>query len=361
MTIVAEVYSYVIGVDTHSRTHTYAVLAAATRQMIASEQFPTTDAGLARALSWVARRTNGQADVLFAIEGTGSYGALLAAQASRAGYRVTEAPTPTRTRSTAKTDQIDAVAAATGTAVMDLNRLRDWRGADTGALLNLLVTARDSMTAERTRQVNALTALLRAHPLGIDARRPVTTTQIAQITAWHPRKGDHALPAAARTEAVRLARRIRQLDAELKENTTTMAAQVKATAPALLDEPGIGPVTAATILAVYGYKGRIRSADAFTAIAGTCPIPASSGNTSRHRLNRGGDRRLNRALHTITLTRMRSDPATLAYIAKRTAEKKTRKDIQRILKNRIARHLYRTLNANNTLNTPTQQNALDNT
>ena len=108
---------------------------------------------------------------------------------------------------------------------------------------------------------------------------------------------------------------------------------------------GLGAITAAIVLTVWSHPGRIRSEAAFAAIAGTCRVPASSGNTVRHRLNRGGDRRLNRAIHTIVLTRMRADPATRAYIERRLAEGKTSKETRRCLKRYVTRQLYRALAA----------------
>jgi transposase len=104
-------------------------------------------------------------------------------------------------------------------------------------------------------------------------------------------------------------------------------------------------VTAAVILVVWSHPGRIRSEAAFAALAGTCPIPASSGNTERHRLNRGGDRRLNRALNTIVLTRMCADEETRAYVKRRTAEGKTSREIRRCLKRYATRQVFRTLAA----------------
>ena len=109
--------------------------------------------------------------------------------------------------------------------------------------------------------------------------------------------------------------------------------------------PGIGAVTAAVVLCVWSHPGRVRSEAALAQIAGTCPIPASSGNTVRHRLNRGGDRRPNWALSTIVLTRMRADPDTRAYVERRTAEGKTTREIRRCLKRYTTRQIYRTLTA----------------
>ena len=106
---------------------------------------------------------------------------------------------------------------------------------------------------------------------------------------------------------------------------------------------GVGAVIAATVLIAWSHAGRVRSEAAFASLAGTCPIPASSGNTLRHRLNRGGDRRLNRALTTIAIVRMRMDPQTRAYVERRRTEGRTTKEIMRSLKRYITRQLFRTL------------------
>jgi transposase len=116
-------------------------------------------------------------------------------------------------------------------------------------------------------------------------------------------------------------------------------------APGLRDEPGIGPISAAQVLIAWSHPGRIRSEAAFARIAGAAPIPATTGQTVRHRLDRGGDRQLNRALHTIVLSRrQRQHPATIAYIERRIGEGKTPREATRCLKRYTARHLYRRLN-----------------
>jgi transposase len=201
------------------------------------------------------------------------------------------------------------------------------------------------VSTERTATINALTALLRVSDLGIDARRPLTATQIATIAAWRARDEDLAT-ATARGEATRLAKRVAALDDELKDITKRITDLVRQSpASVLLDQPGIGPVTAAVALTAWSHLGRIRSEAAFASLAGVNPIPASSGNTIRHRINRGGDRRLNRALHMAVVTRMRMDPRTRAYIERRTAAGRTLREIRRCLKRYLAREIYRRLNA----------------
>jgi transposase len=127
------------------------------------------------------------------------------------------------------------------------------------------------------------------------------------------------------------ARRIVTLRSEAKDLETELASLVRQIAPDLVNLAGVGPISAAQILISWSHPDRFRSEAVFAAFAGAAPIPASSGMIHRHRLNRGGDRQLNRALHTITLIRMRVDPATRAYIAKRAAEGKTSRDAQRCI------------------------------
>lgn len=342
---VADRYRYVVGVDTHAATHSYCVVAAPTGALIDQAIFPATTAGLRRARDWIDRRTSGDLDgVLVSMEGTGSYGAVLADVLEEAGYRVAEAPTPRRERGRGKTDELDALLAARSTLVLPLDQVRDRRAGEVQAALQVLTSARDQLNAERVRCINALTALVRSHDLGIDARRALTTTQISTVAGW--RRREEPLGAAtARAEAVRLARRILDLNGDLASNRTRITELVTTRASHLLDLPGVGAVIAAVILTVWSHPGRIRSEAAFAQIAGTCPIPASSGKTVRHRLNRGGDRRLNRALNTVVITRMRTDPDTRAYVARRLAEGKTSKEIRRCLKRYTSRQIFRALTA----------------
>ncbi len=340
---VGDFYRYVVGVDTHAATHSYAIIEAPNGGLIDQNVFPTSPAGLRRAREWIARRTEGDLDgVLIAVEGTGSYGAVLSDVLQQVGYRVVEAPTPRRARARGKTDALDALLAARSSLVMPLTTLRDRRTGDLQSALQVLTGARDQQNADRLRCINALTALVRTHDLGIDARRALTGMQIATIASWR-RREETLGTATARAEATRLAKQITTLERDLAENRERITHLVETTAPELLDLPGVGAVTAAVILTVWSHPGRIRNEAAFAMIAGVCPIPASSGNTTRHRLNRGGDRRLNRALNTIVLTRMRTDPATRTYIERRQSEGKTSREIRRCLKRYISRQIFRSL------------------
>lgn len=349
MTIVAERYAYVIGVDTHSKTHTLVVVKAASGAVVDSSSFPVTTAGLARAVSWIGRRTGGDADTLVVIEGIGSYGASFARMIAESGLNFCEgSPTPPALRQgRGKSDPIDAELIARSVLGIEVDRLRQPRQDDgIRAGIRVLVSARDALSSERIRLTNELNALVRIAPLGLDARKALSTAQINLIAAWRNRD-ENLEVAIARKEARRLARRVQLCDEELSENTRELRALVEAsTAASLLDERGIGPVNAAIVLSSWSHPGRVRNEAAFASLGGVAPIPASSGNTARHRLNRGGDRRLNRALYAITVSRMIHDPVTREYAERRQSEGRTKKEIRRCLKRYISRNLYRTLNRN---------------
>ncbi|WP_286158387.1 transposase [Streptomyces sp. CB03911] len=331
-TTVAQTRSFVIGVDTHARTHTYAVLAA-NGEHLGTETFPNTHAGRARAIAWAGRRTGGDLSAVWVKEGVGSYGAQIARQTALAGYQVAEAARMGRTgrRGVGKSDPIDARRLAAAVLLLTEAQLRTPR-MDEGirAAAQILLTARGELAGERTRAVNALTALVRLADLGIDARRSLGAKKICETARWRFREEDLAT-ATARTQAVRLAKRILTLDAELSDNKNRIGELVEASpAAGLLRETGIGPVTAATVLVAWSHPGRVRDEAAFAALAGVNPIPASSGNTTR-----------NRALNVIAMVRMVHHPPTRAYADRRRAEGKTDREIRRCLKRYLARHLYR--------------------
>lgn len=348
MAIVAQTHPFIIGVDTHARTHTYAVLSATTGELLAAQEFPTTPAGIKRALSWAARRTGGDLATLWVIECIATFGARLARVAADAGYQVAEAARMDAKahRNIGKSDLLDAHRIAAAVLPLNTDQLRCPR-ADNGirAALRTLTTAREHMSTERTACINALTALLRAAELGLDARKPLSGRQISEVAAWRSRTEDLAV-SVARTEAVRLAKRIRDIDDELADNHSQLTTLIQhSKAAPLLNKTGIGPVTAAVAYTVWSHPGRVRNEAAFAVLAGVNPIPASSGNTTRHRLNRGGDRKLNRALHMAIVTRMARDPETRAYVEKRRAQGRTTKEIRRSLKRYLARQIYRNLEA----------------
>jgi transposase len=344
MPSVSEVYEFVVGVDTHAKVHQYAIVKAATGQVVDEAGFPTSTAGLARAQAWIGRRTAGDIDrVLVSCEGTGSYGARLAKTLLELGYRVVDAPSPKRDRGQDKNDTIDAIKAARSELARRADRLADVRAGELQEALKVLLAARDRMSKESTRSTNALTALLRGTDLGFDARRKPTPAQIRQISRWRTRTESPAA-AVTRAEVVRLAARVVVLHTELLANKTQLRQLVAAHAPVLLETYGVGPVNAATVLAVWSHPGRIHTEAAFARLGGTSPIEIASGDRTEHRLNRGGDRQLNRALHSIAKTRMERDPDTQAYMQRRLKQGLSKRRIRRCLKRYIARDLFRTLN-----------------
>ncbi|WP_285244632.1 IS110 family transposase [Pseudarthrobacter sp. fls2-241-R2A-127] len=344
--IVAEHFGFIVGIDTHAKTHTLAIINTASGGEVANETFPATAAGGTRALSWILRRTGASVEtVLLSMEGTGSYGAKLRQQAAEAGFPVTEAPIPNQRlgRYQGKSDSIDAARAARAVLSVSMDRLREPRSGQNHMALRILSNARRSMARERTAAINALTALLRVVDLGLDARKPLTAAQIKTIAAWRERDEEFGIQ-TCRREATRLAKQILTLQEQMAQNHAELESLVRQVQPALLEIYGIGPVLAAIILTAWSHAGRVRSEAAFAALAGTCPVPASSGGTTRFRLNRGGDRQLNKALYTIALIRMNRDPDTRTYVAKRTSQGRTKKEIIRSLKRYITRQIYRTLN-----------------
>lgn len=350
MSIVAHSHPFVVGVDTHAKNHVYAIIATATGALLQTRDFPTTSTGINRAIAWVARLTGADLATLWVIEGAASYGALLAGAVGAAGYQVTEAARMDARahHGVGKSDTLDAHRIAAAVLPLEEQQLRRPRlNEGVRAALRILVCARESMTTDRTRAVNALTALLRVNDLGLDARKSLTGTQIAEVSRWRSREEPLAL-SVARSEAVRLAKRISELDTDIKTNNArvTELVEISEAAP-LLTETGFGPVTAAICLTAWSHQGRVRSEAAYASLAGVNPIPASSGNTVRHRLNRGGDRTLNKALHMIALSRMTFDAQTIEYVQKRQAEGRTKREIRRCVKRYLARRIYRTLNAAN--------------
>jgi transposase len=340
---VADHYDHVVGVDTHARTHTYAVLEAGSGRRLDSATFPTTGNGLSRALAWIRRRAQGR--ILVAIEGASSYGSNLRRALIAAGVDVCDVRPPKRAARAGrgKSDEIDAIAAARTALASEVERLTAPRSDGLRAALRVLLAARKAMDSQRTAERNALTALLRSFDLGIDARKAITDTQVREVAGWHRRAADDAAMTTIRQEARRLAVSVQALTHQLGENQAALAGHVQQLAPGLQQLLGVGAVTGAILVTAYSHQGRVRSEAAFAALAGASPLEASSGNTTRHRLNRHGDRQLNRALDVIARVRLSCDPATREYLARRMAEGKSKREIRRSLKRYIARQLFRHL------------------
>ncbi len=324
MTMLAETVDAVIGIDTHRDSHEVEIADAAGKP-IATMRIANDSAGFTQLLAAIAKVVPGPR-VAVCIEGSRSYGIGLARALAAAGLLVLECEQPSRSqrRGKGKSDPIDAHLAVLAALRLDASRLPVPRADGDREALRILLVARQEITAARTAQAGRLRALLLA---GDDtdrraARKALTQTALATLTG-------RDLPAhASREQAVRqaeirrLALALDQARRQLKDNHAQLLAIAEDIAPGLTSRHGIGPVSAAQAIVSFSHPGRCRSEAAFAALGGTSPIPASSGQTVRHRLNRGGDRALNRAIHAIALVRMRSCPRTRAYVARRTAEGK---------------------------------------
>lgn len=335
------------GVDTHGETHHAAVLDALGRQL-ADREFPTTPRGYRALLSWLAGF--GQL-VRVGVEGTGAYGAALSRFLRSEGVQVVEVDRPDRKtrRAKGKSDPVDAYAAALAALSGRAAGIPKSRDGRVEAIRALRVTRRSAVKA-RTQAINQLRALLLTGPAELRQQlRGLTAGGLIDTCAKMRPTGDLANPAVATRAALRrLARRHQQLTAEIRELDAELAPLVTATAPGLLALPGVGIEVAGQLLVTAGDNpDRLHSEAAFAHLCGVAPIPASSGRTHRHRLNRGGDRAANTALHTIALARLRWDPRTRTYLTRRRREGLTKPEAMRCLKRYIAREAYRKL-----INTP---------
>lgn len=346
MVQLAEVVDAVVGGDTHRDVHALE-LVAPNGATVSTVAISNDDAGFTAALAWIAEHAPGPR-VVIALEGTRSYGIGLARALTAAGLAVVEIERPARRdRRRGKSDPIDAHLAAMNALRLDADRLPLPRADGDREALRILLGARRELTTYRTRMINRLRALLLT---GDDldrasARGPMSPPALSAIARRRGRRDETREQQVRRAEARRLALAIRESGDDLKNNKTQLAELVADLAPALMSKVGVGPVSAAQAIVSWSHRDRCRNDAAFAALAGVSPLPASSGRIVRYRLNRGGDRQLNRALHDIVLTRWRVCPRTHAYIEKRRTEGKTDNEIRRLLKRYIARELYRDLNA----------------
>jgi transposase len=347
MPIVADIADLLVGFDTHRDFHQLEIATPAGK-VLAVEVISNDEAGFTRAIELISVHAPGPA-VFIGIEGTRSYGLGLFRALSAAGLTVVEVEQPRRKdrRGKGKSDVIDAHLAVQFTANCDVDRLPTPRADGDREALRMLQIARAELTTASTATTNRLRALLLA---GDDRDRTLARGRLpgTVLTAIRRRRPP--------TEASRAAQirhqELRRLAATLIDHRQLLAANlrllreiVNETAPGLLDLRGVGPVSATAAILAYSHPGRVRNEAAFAALAGVSPLPASSGQTHRHRLNRGGDRNLNEALHTIAINRERIDAATKTYVEKRSAQGRTRKEIRRCLKRYIARQLYRELSS----------------
>ena len=320
--MLADELDYVVGVDTHMNEHVLVAVAAPAGAVLAREAVPANARGYREALRFAERYARGAR--AWAIEGTGSYGAGLARYLAGCGETVLELSRTPRAerRLRGKDDSLDA--ARTARAALASETLALPRAGERREALRLLLVARRSAVDVRREALGQLRGVIVTAPDRLrEQLRGLSTGRLLdrcrRLRCSESARRDEL---ATRLVLRSLARRIQAATVEADQLESEILAHVRALAPALLDEPGVGPIVAAQLLVAWSHRGRLRSEAAFARLAGVAPVPASSGQTSRHRLSRGGDRQLNRALHTVILHRRQHDPATKDYIAKRIAEGK---------------------------------------
>ncbi|MEY8576840.1 IS110 family transposase [Corynebacteriaceae bacterium 6-324] len=334
--------SPVAGVDTHTDTHTVAAVTA-TGQHLATETFPATRSGyisLTRFLS-----THGVGTV--GVEGTNSFGAGLTRHLIDGGYTVVEVLRPTRSirRRDGKSDPVDALAAArqvlTGEA---LSIPKDSTGPVES--LRALYIVRKQLVSTTAKLITTIKSLLVTAPDDIRSRYATMTnhSMVTALAACRP-SPDYSDPRNGVLASLKaLATTYRTLRGQCDELETRITVLVSVINPHVINIVGCGAIVAAELLISIGDNPeRIHSESALAHLCGVAPLPASSGRTNRHRLNRGGDRRANSALYRIAVVRMRHDQRTQEYVARRTEEGLSKKEIIRCLKRAIVREVYRVI------------------
>ncbi|GAB3887306.1 IS110 family transposase [Microbispora bryophytorum subsp. camponoti] len=336
------------GVDTHQDTHTAAVIDPIGR-VLGTEQFPADPAGYAALLAWM--RSFGPVQRV-GVEGTGVYGAGLARLLRDQGVCVIEVDRPDRKtrRFQGKSDPIDAISAAKTALAGERTGTPKQRDGRIEAVRNLRVARRSAVDqrADAQRQIKALIVTapddLRERLRGLPVKQLIST-----CAGLRPDQADTASPATAAKIALRsLARRHQRLSEEIDELDALLDPLVAAINPRLVAANGVGTDVAGQLLVTAGENHeRLTSEAAFAMLCGAAPIPASSGKTTRHRLNRGGDRQANKALYRVVICRLRWDPRTRAYMERRTKDGLSKKEIIRCLKRYVARELYRIITTPN--------------
>jgi transposase len=344
MPVLSDEVDVVIGVDTHQRTHTAAIVLASGAH-VATVTVDATPAGYEELFLAASAHAGMRC---WAIEGCGSWGHGLVGWLHARGERVIEADRPKRPRRKMgrKSDNIDALRAAR--EALSAERVAIPRGQGQRDAVAAAQAAREmaiSAAADSERQLLSL-ALTAPEELASLLRGLTTSKTVAICAEWQPEQFADPWARSIALTLNRVARRVSDLHDEAAEHEATLNMLITQWRPDVLAEQGVGPVVAAIVLSAWSHPGRIRSEAAFAMIAGCAPLEASSGETVRHRLNRGGDRQLNRAIHTIYLTRLRHDPATKAYIERRCSQGKTRREARRCVKRYIARQLYKLLESN---------------
>jgi len=340
--MLADQLDYVVGVDPHRDSDALAVVHVRSGVVVFEATVAASSEGYRHALQLVDAHASGRR--AFAVEGSGSFGAGLTRFLTSRGERVLEVSRLRRERrSGGKTDAIDAVRAAR--SVLGQERAATPRAGGERQALQALVAAREGAVNAKCAGLGQLRDLLitTPEPLRGELRQLTPASLLRRLAASRPETRRDPELRGSMLALRAIARRVLQLTAEERELAGEIERLTRKLAPQLLDQPGVGPHSAAQLILSWSHPGRIRSEAAFARLAGAAPIPASSGQTIRYRLDRSGDRKLNRALHLILVTRKRTHPATIAYIERRLQEGKTRREATRCLKRYLARSLYRLL------------------
>jgi transposase len=340
--MLADQLDYVVGVDPHRDVHALAIVEVRSGGVVLEARVSASSHGYASALELARQHAPGRR--AFAIEGTGSFGAGLTRFLVSQQERVLEVGRLRRERrSGGKSDALDAIRAAR--SVLGQTRAAEPRAGGEREALRALLAAREGAVNARRAGLCQLRDLLitTPEPLRGELRSLTRAQLLRRLVAVRPERRRDVELRGALLALRTVARRVQQLSAEERQLAGEIETLARRLAPQLLEQPGVGPLAAAQILVSWSHRGRIRSEAAFARLAGCAPIPASSGLTIRYRLDRSGDRRLNRALHMILVTRRRAHPPTIAYIERRIQEGKSGREASRCLKRYLARNLYRLL------------------
>jgi transposase len=339
----------ILGIDTHADVHVAVALDGHGRRL-GHKSVPSTEAGYAALVAWVEEfGTLERAG----IEGSGSFGVGLARFLRARGVEVVEVNRPNRQhrRRFGKHDTADAEAAAR--ALQANTATGEPKSADGPAeMVRTLHVVRRSALKARTQAANQLRALLLTAPEELRAQlRGLSTAKlVATAACFRPGCFPDDVRSATKLAMRTVARRHRWLSEEIVELDEQIGRLVSEAVPALVALRGVGTDTAASLLVAVGDNPeRLQSEASFARMCGVAPVPASSGKTVRHRLNRGGNRDANRALHVLALGRMSWDERTREYVARRTTEGKSKREILRCLKRYVAREVYRILTASGVL------------
>jgi transposase len=329
----------IVGVDTHKHSHVGHAKDELGRDL-GHLEVPTTGRGYATLLAWA--RDLGEV-AAFGVEGTSSYGIGLARYLQSEGHLVLEVIRPGRQdrRFRGKSDTIDAEAAAAAVLSGKARNLPR-ASADKVEMIRALRIARGSATKAKTQAINAIKALVVMAPEEVrEQLRELPSAKLVGTCARFRASRIVDPTSAVKASLKSLAVRHRALDAEIRELEDQLDDLTSATDPLLRSRFGVGPDTAAALLLAAGDNpARLRSEASFSMLCGSSPVPASSGQTKRHRLNRGGDRQANSALHRIVMVRLRWHETTQAYMRKRLAEGKSKREVIRCLKRYVAREIY---------------------